>query len=723
MAQPVWVLSVDLQTKTATFQSGMADAAKSAKGAFNDIRSGAGEMGRETSFSMTEARHSVMILGEEFGVRLPRALTSFVAGLGPVGAAMEAAFPFLAIILGATLLLEHLSKMREEADKLTEAQAHFLTATNNAFNALDQKILEAGIKTDELNKNHLGALKKQLELIDKQSMEELAHSFDVVAKAAEGVFAELKNHWYTTGIGADGAKSALSKFKAEYDSLLSQGRNKEAADLLSGTLNSAEKVLAFQRQYLANQADASGKTNKNADYTKFEEAALALKTAGVGVTENEITAQQQLVDALQRQLTIEDKVNQLKTAQKGNARTSTAHTENEEAYRQLKAQMDAERAEQEQEEKEQEEAHNRAISRLQQSEREKIEATERGSAARLAAIDAALKEEEKFGLQETGFYQSLATSRVETVREMATEESRLKADAGREAAEHAAKMGELELAATQEADKLRMSSTKQTDQEIAAEATKAANEDFAIKKKALDDQIAALDKGARDYENKLKALQDKESELTKAHENELTAIKDRAEIERNQHAVAAMVQLENIFAKGLTGVIMRHQTFAQMVSQIGDQVLSGMVENAIKSAMMMDFGKEKDAAKAAREMFIAGTKFPFPANIVMAPTLGAMAFASMMAFADGGIVPGAGNFDSVPAILTPGEHVSDKSLTEGLRRMVSEGPANNRPPVHVHVRPTYHVNTIDGDGMQDALNRHSDVLVAHVERTLRRFGH
>src|SRR6185437_14599018 len=113
MAQPVWVLSVDLQTKTATFQSGMADAAKAARGSFNDIKDGAGQMGREVGTNMGEARHGVMLLGEEFGVHLPRALTSFLASLGPIGAAMEAAFPFLAIIVGATLLIEHLQKMKE----------------------------------------------------------------------------------------------------------------------------------------------------------------------------------------------------------------------------------------------------------------------------------------------------------------------------------------------------------------------------------------------------------------------------------------------------------------------------------------------------------------------------------------------------------------------------------------------------------------------------------
>src|ERR1039458_5698633 len=119
MAQPVWVLSVDLQTKTATFQSGMADAARSARGTFGEIGGGSEAMGRRVGGSMTEARHGVMMLGEEFGIHLPRGLTTFIATLGPVGAAMEAAFPFLAIILGVTLLLKHLETLRQAGIELT----------------------------------------------------------------------------------------------------------------------------------------------------------------------------------------------------------------------------------------------------------------------------------------------------------------------------------------------------------------------------------------------------------------------------------------------------------------------------------------------------------------------------------------------------------------------------------------------------------------------------
>ncbi len=127
MPQPVWVLSVDLQAKTATFATGLGDAAKSARGSFQDIRDSSGEMADGVSasaerveFSMMEARHSVMFLGEEIGFHIPRALAGFIASLGPVGPALEAAFPFLAIAVGATLLIEHLTKIGEEAEKVAE---------------------------------------------------------------------------------------------------------------------------------------------------------------------------------------------------------------------------------------------------------------------------------------------------------------------------------------------------------------------------------------------------------------------------------------------------------------------------------------------------------------------------------------------------------------------------------------------------------------------------
>lgn len=502
MAQPVWVLSVDLQTKTATFQSGMSDAARAARGSFTEIKAGAAEMGRETSGSMMEARHGVMLLGEEFGVHLPRALTTFIASIGPIGAAMEAAFPFLALIVGATLLLEHLSKLKEEGAKLTESQVNFGTAVSNVLNALDTKLLEAGIRTDELNHNHLAALHKQLELIDRQSLNELVQSFNTVAKAADLTFAQLKTSWYSFSSGSTGAKNALDEFKTHYDSLLAQGKNKEANDLLSGTLKSAERVLELQKQIKDNQTSTGTHGTHTGDYNKFEEAKIALKQLGVGYDEKEVQAQRTLVEALQAQVAATQTIAETKKTLDSNARATTQNkvdTEGDSAAR-LQAQTQREAAEEAQ--KLWEENYRRAVEGLQENERLKIDATKQGSAARLAAIDSAIKEEQSKGLQETGFYRGLLASRMNLASQMDEEEKKLRTEAGKEEAEHAEKMGELQVQADREAAQLRMSVKRVTDQERMQSDMQLANAEYAIQLTASSQQIAALDKTGKDYENK-----------------------------------------------------------------------------------------------------------------------------------------------------------------------------------------------------------------------------
>ena len=340
---------------------------------------------------MTEARHGVMLLGEEFGVHLPRALTSFIASLGPIGAAMEAAFPFLAIVVGATLLLEHLAKLKQEGAALTESQTQFGTTVANVLNGLNDKLLEAGIKTDDLRGNHLAALDKQLQLIDHQSMSELVSAFNTVAKAADLTFAQLKTSWYQWGAGAAGAKASLESFKTQYDSLLAQGKDKEANELLDGKIEREQKILALQKEASSKTEGPSGAGE--ADEIKFYHAKAELKKLGVGFDEKEIAAQDTLVGALQAQVQVQEKVAALKAAQQSNAKETTGDKMSGDADKAAREQAQAAQKAAEEAHKLWDESYRTAVAALQQSEREKIEATDKGSAARLAAIDAAIQEE------------------------------------------------------------------------------------------------------------------------------------------------------------------------------------------------------------------------------------------------------------------------------------------------------------------------------------------
>src|ERR1039458_8760947 len=111
MPTVIGTLTVNLEANTASFTADLGKAGNS----LENLSDKATTAGAATDYSMGEARHGVMLLGEEFGIHLPRGLTTFIASLGPVGAAMEIAFPFIAIAVGATLLIKHLVAIQEAA--------------------------------------------------------------------------------------------------------------------------------------------------------------------------------------------------------------------------------------------------------------------------------------------------------------------------------------------------------------------------------------------------------------------------------------------------------------------------------------------------------------------------------------------------------------------------------------------------------------------------------
>ncbi len=806
MAQPVWVLSVNLETKTATFQTGLADAAKAARSSFSGIRGGAGEMGGAVNYSMGEARHSVMLLGEEFGVHLPRALSTFIAGLGPIGPALEAAFPFLAIAVGATLLIEHLVKMHEAGEKLTDDQVRFGTAVQNAFNSLDNKILQAKIRADELSNDHLGALRLQLELIDKQSMAELVRSFEEVAKAGDVVMKELEGHWYTFGKGSEGAKHALDQFQVQYDSLLAQGKSEQASGLLHGTAAQAQSVLQALRDKEALEHSSSP---DDATHQKGIAAAKVLQGIHVetGVTmTKQIEAQQNLVDSLQAQVSLEGKVAELKKLDSGNAGKAAGNAQaaqaaaaaRQEAESQLRmgeqsitadratadalltthraslearlasdidfagrtrdVQLAANQAEMagldrsgkdyvnqvkglkekaleigneydtkvaELTAKASTAEYSRDLTALEQSEREKIEATRQGSAQRLTAIDAAIKQEEAANLQDTNFFRELLNQRVQTVRQEAEEEGKLRAESAREEADNDAKVGSLAVAAEKQRMALEDSARRVTAQQRIAEETKLADEEYTIKMAALQKEVAGLDKSGKDYENKLKQLQDKEKQLTQQHENELAAIREKAEIETNNKLAASYQQFTSTVSGELSKTITGHQTMAKMVDSLGDQMISSMIKNAIQYAMSNKFRQESDAKAAATAGYKLGLEVGGPAGMVLGPVFAAVAFAGAMAFENGGVVPGIGRGDVVPALLSPGEGIIPGGVMDGLSKLAREGGmGGSGNHYHVHgVQFAPQVHALDADGVDAVLEKHQATFQKHFENTLRKMSH
>jgi hypothetical protein len=313
------------------------------------------------------------------------------------------------------------------------------------------------------------------------------------------------------------------------------------------------------------------------------------------------------------------------------------------------------------------------------------------------------------------------TQRVETTRKAAEEEAKEKADAARLAADDQQKMGEIALAAAKEHQALLDSGRRISIQAQIAEQVQATNAKYALELTAMSQELAGLDTGAKDYENKQGEILNRQKQPVQQYENKLTAIREKAEIERNGRILSAEQRFNDTIASGLTQSLMGHKSFAAEFTSIGNTVVTGMMQNAIKSVMANDFTKESDAA-AARKAFLAGWHFLFPANIIAAPVMGAAAFAAVMAFQDGtDSVPGSGKGDKVPAMLEPGEGVVPGGVMDNLRKMSSSGEmGGNHYHVRAHFAPTVHA--LDADGVDTVLDKHADKFQKHFENAVRRMN-
>jgi hypothetical protein len=668
MAAPVWVLSVDLQTKTATFQTGLADAAKAARGSFQDIKDaskemgdGVGEASGRTEYSMMHARHGVMLLGEEFGVHLPRGITAFIVSLGPVGAAMEAAFPFLAIILGATLLIEHLTKIGDASEKAAEAGRKMAEDMTLSGNKAEEAYIDA-----EIEVRNLAGLPAWDLLADKLRLKDVDRGIENVNRLSKSLDDLLKAHGATSNWNPfnwlDNSGDLQNKIAALKDEMQGKGETEEAA-ILQDKLAGQSKLLADMK----GQADVSAVQLKNQQaYVDWLKQATA-------------EIQHQADTALISESNKETKDRDAKIRQAEEQQQRLYETQ----QRGLEKRMKLE----------------------QEYDKKREESLNKG-------MEEAVKE---------GELEAQATMAVtKSILEAEKERARITEELGKEEAEHIRKMAGLELHAEEDLAKESVKLHRSRSEAIIAEQTAAENAEYAAQMHAYQIELAALDKYGKDYEVKIKQIQDREAELTKAHENKITEIKEKAQEERNATIIAAENRAGNELASGMMKVLKGQENFSHMMVSLGQQAASGMVQSLMEMETVEGRKKLSAARLAGAEGYQWGMEHGGPAAPILAPTLAALAFAGCLAFEEGGIVPGVERGDVVPARLTPGEGIIPKPLMDNLTHAAQSGNTGSGGDTHVHVHMTNHVNTIDGDGMQRTLEKHADVVEQHVHNALRK---
>jgi hypothetical protein len=684
--------------------------------------------------------------------------------------------------------------MHEAGVKLTQDQQSFGTAANNAFNTLQDKIIQANIRADELKNDHLGALKLQLELIDHQSMAELMHQFEGLAKAADVVMKELEGHWYTFGQGSDGANAALKDFMIQWNHFNSLGTDEgklDAANLLTGTLDTAQDVLKAQQTIKANRDAGGGPT----DDSRAAELLLQQHKVSLAVTKEELAAQQLSVDTLWRMADAQQAVGELQELEKGNTKTGEGNAEaskraaaarqsadsmarmGEQALAADKATADAaltiHRASLEQrltsemdfagrdrdlkeaanqaeiaasgrsgkdrqnqskalndkaleitneydtkiaelKAKSSVEVYNRDIQALEQSERQKIETTQQGTAARLAVIDSAIKDEQSKNLQGTNFFSELLRQRAEAARQEAEEEAKAKNAATRQGIDAEANAAKEKTRHSAELNKI---------------AHPPSADNFAAKRAELDAEYNA-EKDAKDKELTLARTMGKDRVAEERKILDQIAALNQKNIDQHQELAKqqaasekmAAAESENAWGQSFLRVAEGHESMGKMFQSVTES----MISNALKAAIMQQTAEGSvqlaHAKSAASGAASAVSSIPF-VGPVLAPIAAAAVFAGAMAFDNGtDRVPGVGRGDIVPSMLSPGEGVVPGGVMDGLRNVARNGGFDQHPSMTVHVRPTYHVSTIDGDGMRATLEKHTDQLQHHFEGVIRKMN-
>lgn len=805
MAAPVWVLSVDLQAKTATFATGMADAARAARSSFQSISSEANSMSGNVGRGTTNVRAAIGLLDNTIRGAHGAAMADLIREFAQTSIVMSA-LPFLPVVggllfLGASIVgvINKIHEYRQEQEKIGNDQTKLSTTINTTFQGLDERLLQAGIHADELRNNHLGALHKELALINLQGMGELVHSFETVAKAADVVFEDLKSHWYSFGIGADGAKHALDQFQTQYNALLAQGKDREATDLLKGTRDSAEKVLNAQRDMINSTSGGTGMLGPHVNYEQFARAKAVLSQAGIGSTQNEVRAQVALVDALNAQLGVESKLGQIKSIDSGNAVRSAAmeasRTNSEAARQSADAQLrmgelavsadkataqarlavqhasaqerTASELEFAQRERDvqlaanqaqlaaldtmskdypnqvkamhekaleieqqyqtqiaritaqgQEAAAEKQLQDLEESIRQNIQATREGSMARVAAIDAGLKREAELNMQSLASYRDLETQRTEAMRKFADEQLQ------QQIATIGAQEKVKEMQAQHEAQRTKLSpgydslgSQAQAQFEILAAADL-----YQIKAESLT-RIAALQKQAGDSQAKeLQATYAKLAELTQQYENQVAEIQEKASTKQNNTQREAVAKMSDTFAQGFMSVLEGHQRFAALMQSTANRVASAMISAGINQLAGVSTQQMADAKVAASNTYATVSAIPVVGPF-LAPEAAAGAFAAVLAFAGGGVVPGVGKGDIVPAMLTPGEGVIPGGVMDGLSKMARNGGfSGNTTHVHQHFHYKPQIHALDGDSVERVLSEHSEAFEKHYHKAAARLN-
>jgi hypothetical protein len=281
-------------------------------------------------------------------------------------------------------------------------------------------------------------------------------------------------------------------------------------------------------------------------------------------------------------------------------------------------------------------------------------------------------------------------------------------------------MGELQLAAARQSAQLRISEGRVSLQEQLDMETGFAQREYVLKQQELQSEIQALDQTDKEYANKKKALNDKLLELDQQLANQEALLAQQNQQKQFAMIAADSKRVADTMTNGFLQVLEKKESFARMMAQIDGQIAKDALKSALQLSMELATvqGRKRfgDARTAAADAYASA------GNPILGTVMATEAFAQVMALAEGGIIPGMGNVDSVPAMLMPGEAVLPKSLTEMLTQTARNGNNGSGQVVHVHNHFSPQIHAVDAEGVDRMLTEHGDTFKRHFTNHARRMN-
>lgn len=243
---------VDLVARTAAFKAALQDATNETK-----------KFSAETRAQMNEAKASMALLGEEIGVKLPRHLRTFVAGLPGVATAMSAAFNAVAVLALIDIVWKAGEKVVEFAEKCESAAEKNAEAWNKQHDSIALSTQELELSTIKLE-NHIAKLEHKPE---NKLAEAIAETAVATMKLDEKLQAAIKD--------AEELLKSQSAGIASQFFLGESGTGYEQTMLKQHSLHMAEaktaqdklnESLSFQNSLLTRRNELEAMAQRHVDY-------------------------------------------------------------------------------------------------------------------------------------------------------------------------------------------------------------------------------------------------------------------------------------------------------------------------------------------------------------------------------------------------------------------------------------------------------------------------